>query len=161
MLTVKSLETELAIVKNQIGQIGHLFSKLEITWEKITNVSTNVSQILAVHERRLHETDLQFESVKNRMEIGDGRVKEDIKDLHSRVTSTSREVEEKMSREIEKVLHAIQDLKTHMLEKDNKLEERIETLERWRWIMVGILIAAGAFLPEIRNFLISFAWQNN
>jgi len=62
-----------------------------------------------------------------------------------------------MTREIEKVLHAIQDLKTHMLEKDNKLEERIETLERWRWIMVGILIAAGAFLPEIRNFLISFA----
>ena len=157
MLTVKSLETELAIVKNEIGQIGHLFSKLEITLEKITNVSTNVSQILAVHERRLHETDLQFESVKNRMEIGDARVKEDIKDLHSRVTSTSREVEEKMSREIEKVLHAIQDLKTHMLEKDNKLEERIETLERWRWIMVGILIAAGAFLPEIRNFLISFA----
>ena len=157
MLTVKSLETELAIVKNEIGQIGHLFSKLEITLEKITNVSTNVSQILAVHERRLHETDLQFESVKNRMEIGDGRVKEDIKDLHSRVTSTSREVEEKMSREIEKVLHAIQDLKTHMLEKDTKLEERIETLERWRWIMVGILIAAGAFLPEIRNFLISFA----
>ena len=157
MLTVKSLETELAIVKNEIGQIGHLFSKLEITLEKITNASTNVSQILAVHERRLHETDLQFESVKNRMEIGDGRVKEDIKDLHSRITSTSREVEEKMSREIEKVLHAIQDLKTHMLEKDNKLEERIETLERWRWIMVGILIAAGAFLPEIRNFLISFA----
>ena len=157
MLTVKSLETELAIVKNEIGQIGHLFSKLEITLEKITNVSTNVSQILAVHERRLHEADLQFESVKNRMEIGDGRVKEDIKDLHSRVTSTSREVEEKMSRGIEKVLHAIQDLKTHMLEKDTKLEERIETLERWRWIMVGILIAAGVFLPEIRNFLISFA----
>ena len=157
MLTVKSLETELAIVKNEIGQIGHLFSKLEITLEKITNVSTNVSQILAVHERRLHETDLQFESVKNRMEIGDGRVKEDIKDLHSRVTSTSREVEEKMTREIEKVLHAIQDLKTHMLEKNTKLEERIETLERWRWIMVGILIAAGVFLPEIRNFLISFA----
>jgi predicted nucleic acid-binding Zn-ribbon protein len=157
MPTVKSLETELAIVKNEIGQIAHLFSKLEITLEKITNVSTNVSQILAVHERRLQENDLQFESVKNRMEISDGRVKEDIKDLHSRVTSTSREVEEKMSKEIDKVLDAIQDLKTHMLEKDNKLEERIETLERWRWIMVGILIAAGIFLPEIRNFLTSFA----
>jgi predicted nucleic acid-binding Zn-ribbon protein len=157
MSTVKSLETELAIVKNEIGQIAHLFSKLEITLEKITNVSTNVSQILAVHERRLQENDLQFESVKNRMEINDGRVKDDIKDLHSRVTSTSREVEEKMSKEIDKVLHAIQDLKIHMLEKDNKLEERIETLERWRWIMVGILIAAGIFLPEIRNFLTSFA----
>jgi predicted nucleic acid-binding Zn-ribbon protein len=157
MSTVKSLETELAIVKNEIGQIAHLFSKLEITLEKITNVSTNVSQILAVHERRLQENDLQFESVKNRMEISDGRVKEDIKDLHSRVTSTSREVEEKMSKEIDKVLDAIQDLKTHMLEKDNKLEERIETLERWRWIMVGILMAAGIFLPEIRNFLTSFA----
>jgi|LakMenEpi03Aug12_release.lakeMendotaPanAssembly.Ray.scaffolds.fasta_scaffold128144_4 predicted nucleic acid-binding Zn-ribbon protein len=157
MSTVKSLETELAIVKNEIGQIAHLFSKLEITLEKITNVSTNVSQILAVHERRLQENDLQFESVKNRMEISDGRVKDDIKDLHSRVTSTSREVEEKMSKEIDKVLHAIQDLKIHMLEKDNKLEERIETLERWRWIMVGILIAAGIFLPEIRNFLTSFA----
>lgn len=157
MPTVKSLETELAIVKNEIGQIAHLFSKLEITLEKITSVSTNVSQILAVHERRLQENDLQFESVKNRMEISDGRVKDDIKDLHSRVTSTSREVEEKMSKEIDKVLHAIQDLKIHMLEKDNKLEERIETLERWRWIMVGILIAAGIFLPEIRNFLTSFA----
>ena len=114
MSTVKSLETELAIVKNEIGQIAHLFSKLEITLEKITNVSTNVSQILAVHERRLQENDLQFESVKNRMEISDGRVKDDIKDLHSRVTSTSREVEEKMSMEIDKVFPAIQDLKKHM-----------------------------------------------
>lgn len=157
MPTVKSLETELAIVKNEMGQIGHLFSKLEVTLEKITNVSTNLSQILAVHERRLHETDVQFESVRNRMEISDDRVKDDIKDLHSRVTSTSKEVEEKMSKEIDKVLLAIQDLKTHMLEKDNKLEERIETLERWRWIMVGILIAAGVFLPEIRDFLTFFS----
>ena len=50
MATVKSIDTELAVVKNEVGQMGQLFAKLEIALDKITDVSNNIGQILAVQK---------------------------------------------------------------------------------------------------------------
>ena len=52
MATVKSLETEVALVKNDVSQIGNLFEKLEVALDKITDVNNSISQMLAVHEQR-------------------------------------------------------------------------------------------------------------
>jgi hypothetical protein len=60
-----------------------------------------------------------------------------------------------MSKEIDKVLDAIKDLKEHIGQRQTSLEDRISQLEKWRWIILGVLIAAGAVLPEIRAFIMS------
>ena len=77
MATVKSIDTELAVVKNEVGQMGQLFAKLEIALDKITDVSNNIGQILAtrnlMHELRSIDNFMQGKgnsfSKKNRSDF--------------------------------------------------------------------------------------------
>jgi SMC interacting uncharacterized protein involved in chromosome segregation len=133
MATVKQVEAELTVVKHDVNQIGKLFVKLEATLDKLGTVCNNATQILAVHEQRLSEGERTFNNIQQDM----------------------AELEEKMSKDIDKVLEAIKDLKVHIGTKHDKLEDRIENLEKWRWIIMGALVAGGMFLPEIRNLLMS------
>ena len=146
MATVKSLDTQLAVVKNEVTQMGQLFTKLEIALDKITDVSNNIGQILAVHERRLEEGEHHFDELKTDMHHAEEKFDDEIKDLHSRLTTNSREIETKMTNEIDKVLDAIKDLKSHMVDKHNQLEVRLAALERWRWILLGAFAVGGALL---------------
>ena len=104
MPTVKTLETEVALVRQDVSQIGQLFSKLETALDKITDVSNNIGQILAVHEQRLQEGEKEFEALKTEMNNAENKFDDEVKDLHSRLTSNTREIENKMSKEIDKVL---------------------------------------------------------
>ena len=146
MATVKSIETELAVVKNEVSQMGQLFTKLEIALDKITDVSNNIGQILAVHERRLVDGEQDFDLLRKEIDNADDKFNDEVKDLHSRLTTNSREIESKMSNEIDKVLDAIKDLKSHMVNKHDALEERLVALERWRWILVGAIMVGGLLL---------------
>ena len=153
MPTVKTLETEVALVKQDVSQIGQLFSKLETALDKITDVSNNISQILAVHEQRLQDGEKEFETLRSDMNNAEDKFDNEVKDLHSRLTSNTREIENKMSKEIDKVLDSIKDLKDHLIDKNDKIEQRLTALERWRWILVGAMFVAVIFLPELPNIL--------
>jgi chromosome segregation ATPase len=153
MSTVKTLETEVALVRQDVSQIGQLFSKLETALDKITDVSNNIGQILAVHEQRLHDGEKEFEALKADMNTAEDKFDNEVKDLHSRLTSNTREIENKMSKEIDKVLDSIKDLKDHLINKNDKIEERLTALERWRWILVGAVFVAAVLIPEMPNLL--------
>tara|TARA_X000001382_G_scaffold128702_2_gene119021 strand:+ start:677 stop:1150 length:474 start_codon:yes stop_codon:yes gene_type:complete len=150
--TVKSLDTELAVVKNELSQMGQLFSKLEIALDKMTDVSNNIGQLLAVHERRLEDGEQEFQHMKQDMEQAEKKFDSEVKELHSRLTTNTRELETKMTNEVDKVLEAIKDLKSHMVEKHDNLEERLNSLERWRWILLGAFAVGGLLLGNGIDF---------
>ena len=152
MTTVKSLETEVALVKNDVSQIGNLFEKLEVALDKITDVNNNISQILAVHEQRLSDGDKEFREMKQDLNVAENKFDNEVKELHSRLTTNTRELESKMSDEIDKVLDAIKDLKSHMMDNQEKLDERITSLEKWRWIILGAFVAGGVLVGNDVSF---------
>ena len=156
MPTVKSLETEVALVRQDVSQIGQLFSKLETALDKITDVSNNISQILAVHEQRLQDGEKEFEMLRSDMNNAENKFDDEVKDLHSRLTSNTREIESKMSKEIDKVLDSIKDLKEHLINKNDKIEERLTALERWRWILVGAVLVGAMIVPELPSLFSIF-----
>ena len=156
MPTVKTLETEVALVKQDVSQIGQLFSKLETALDKITDVSNNIGQILAVHEQRLHDGEKEFEALKADMNTAEDKFDNEVKDLHSRLTSNTREIESKMSKEIDKVLDSIKDLKDHLIDKNDKIENRLAALERWRWILVGAMLVGAMIVPELPSLSVFF-----
>ena len=157
MATVKSLETEIAVIKNDVNQIGQLFSKLETALDKITDVSNNIGQILAVHEQRLKDGEVHFDELRKDMDNAEDKFDNEVKDLHSRLTTNTREIEQKMSNEVDKVLEAIKDLKSHMVDKHDKLETRLAALERWRWILLGAFIAGAILVGNGVTFKSLFA----
>jgi small-conductance mechanosensitive channel len=149
----KSLETEVALIKHDVNQIGSLFVKLETALEKIGDVSQNIGQMLAVHESRLNYADEKQEEVLIALERAKKETDNDIKELHSRMTTTTRELKQEMSKDIDKVLDSIKDLKAHVVNKTERLENRISALERWRYILLGAITLAAFVVPAIISFL--------
>ena len=77
-------DREIATIKADVAAMGHLFQKLDDAIDKIGNASANISAILAVHDERIDNAEKLV--TERRKESADA-----VKELHSRITTTSRE----------------------------------------------------------------------
>ena len=142
-----SVETEIALVKNELSQMANLFLKLETALDKISEVSNNIGQMLAVHDQRINSAEDYADELKESIEMHRKEHQADIKELHSRLTSATRDLKNEMSQDVNKVLEEITALRKDLVERMNQQDERITSLEKWRWLLVGGIVLAGAFVP--------------
>lgn len=140
-------ETEIALVKNDLGTMQNLFIKFEATLDKISEISVNVAQMLAVHEERISQGEDDTAKVNDLIERSRVKAEEDSREIHSRMTTSNRELRAEMSKDLDRVISAIEDLKKLINEKDSALEKRITALERWRWVLIGGMTLAAVFAP--------------
>lgn len=101
-------------------------------------------------QERIAKLEAQVEAMKD--DVKEMRV--DIKDLHSRVTTQTREIVEKMDdmqTRLEHRMNAQAELSKQQHEsiqneirKDVKIiSDRVDVLERWRWMIVGGAVVLG------------------
>ena len=118
------INTEVALLKKEVSDIKVIFSRLDVAIEKITDVSSCVNRMLAVHEEKIANA----EEAQSRANT---EFTHDINELHSRVTSNYKE----------QALH-IQQLQ-------NDLNGRVGILEKWRWLIIGGAIVVGFALQKM------------
>ena len=100
---------------------------------------------------RIAKLEAQVEGIKEDV----AAVKQDIKELHSRITTTTREITDHIDRKIDDLAKSDADQHTAMSKKIDSMKDRIDLLERWKWMIVGGAIALGYALSHI-NLLDKF-----
>jgi ABC-type transporter Mla subunit MlaD len=155
-----SLETQVAVVEQEINSTRDIVDRLNNAIEKITNVTTDIGKILAVHDQRLDRGEKATNDVFDLLEKRRQEMNEDIKELHSRITTTTRELSTEISDVRKCIVDGIDDLKKELKEdqkfhndKQGKLEERIDSLERWRYMLVGGGIVGGFILNKLLSVI--------
>ena len=129
------INTEVALLKKEVSDIKVIFSRLDVAIEKITDVSTCVNRMLAVHEEKIANA----EEAQSRANT---EFTHDIKELHSRVTSNYKELTEMITMQ-----HKEQAL--HIQQLQNDLNGRVGILEKWRWLIIGGAIVVGFALQKM------------
>jgi len=133
---------EIATIKADIASLGHMLGKLDNTLDKIGEASSVIAATIAVHEERLNTSE------KDRMERRKAS-DEVVKELHSRITTASRETADSLKDHNEKILLAIEALRMHIDKEQDHMEKRIDQLEKWKWVLLGALIAGSALFPNM------------
>lgn len=144
-----ALEVELEVLKSVVN-------KLDSSLEKISEVSNSIARLLAVHDERLDSIEKH----------GDKR-EEEIKDLHSRITTQTKEIVDKledMEKRIEErirqtsenssIQHA--NMQNSVNNEIKKIDSRIRELEKWRWYILGGAAALATLLSNssiLKNLL--------
>ena len=161
---MENMETEFRLLKQDVERITIFSEKLDAAIEKMGDVSNNIARMLAVHEERLNKQDHIDEELFGLLEKRRGEMQNDIKDLHSRISTVSRELSSDISDVEQRIMSAMtygmtdlkkcitQDYKV-LLDERKDLEKRISDLERWRWIVLGGSITFAAFANQIIEFL--------
>ena len=129
------INTEVALLKKEVSDIKVIFSRLDVAIEKITDVSTCVNRMLAVHEEKI--ANAEEAQLRANTEFT-----HDIKELHSRVTSNYKELTEMIT-----LQHKEQAL--HIQQLQNDLNGRVGILEKWRWLIIGGAIVVGFALQKM------------
>ena len=153
---MESLETKVAVIEHDLKQIQVVFSRLDLAIEKIGDVSNCINKMLAVHDTKLDAQETVNEDIYRSLEVHRQETKESNAELHSRITTTTRELESKIQSTEDKMLAAIKDLKSSVDKEEEKHIKRIDKLEKTKYIMIGGGIVLGAIITKILPMLMKF-----
>lgn len=153
---MESLETKVAVIEHDLKQIQIVFSRLDLAIEKIGDVSNCINKMLAVHDTKLNAQETVNEDIYRSLEVHRQETKESNAELHSRITTTTRELETKIQSTEDKMLAAIKDLKSSVDREEEKHIKRIDKLEKTKYIMIGGGIVLGAIITKILPMLMKF-----
>ena len=150
MATVKSLETEVELLKREVTDMKQIHIRLDSAIEKIADVSSSLHTIMAVHEEKLIRQEEALE--ENEKEF-----RESVQELHSRITTNAKETSQHMSEVERRLVDAMSQHSQQSTEQIMRLREEIQTrvgvLEKWRYLIIGASIVIGFALTEILPIL--------
>ena len=104
-------------------ELDALMSKLDDTSSKLNTLSDNISRLLAGQETH---------------KINDNEVRDELKILHTRIG----DLHDKCSEMIDKT-------ETRISSDISLLYKKVDSLEKWRWITIGVATALTFFIGHI------------
>jgi hypothetical protein len=128
-MAVTDIELDVEILKKEVNDMKVIHGRLDTAITKITDVSNCINRMLAVHEEKIS----QQEDVQLRHYI---EFYNDVRELHSRITSSQKELTTLMTKQHYEAESEIRRLTEHVT-------NRIGVLERWKYLIIGGSIVLG------------------
>jgi DNA repair ATPase RecN len=148
---LKELETEVNSLQKDMAQIGVLVDRLDITIEKLTEVSTTVSRLLAVQENRLENQEKISDKIQASLENHRTETNRTVKEIYDKIQDVETDLLKDMDSNQDKVIKKIEELKSEANIQHQEMSDRMTRLERWMWILVGGGIVLGVIAQNM-NF---------
>ena len=129
---VVELKVDVEVLKNQILTITQLCGKMDSVIEKLVdNHDRMVNQIYTDMEKRKADTNA------------------DIKELHSRITTISREVADKVELTERRIMDEIKSLREDIAEHNKKEDDDLKAIKQWKWMVVGGVIVLAWLISNV------------
>lgn len=142
---LSSIEIRVALLEQTSVQLNVLFSKLDTTIEKLTDVSSSIRELVAAHETKIKQIDV---------------LAEEIHEVESSIYKEIEKINDQIGKEIvlikeeEKVQHMVLNNKLDSI--TTSFNKRLSWFERARWLIIGAAAVVGFFLSRIdsiHNFM--------
>ena len=137
------VEMKVGLLEKDVQQTDRLCEKLSESINKLQEVNANILRMITIHEQR-HEQHEKAES----------EVKDDIKEVHSRITTVNREIHERIDeveRHISERIDALRsDLIQHKKEEGgNVVGDTLKEIDKYKWMILGAAIAIGWIIGNV------------
>ena len=141
-----SVETEIALLKKEVGDMKQIHVRLDAAIEKIADVSTSLHTIMAVHEEKLISQEEALDEQERKLQ-------DNIMELHSRITTNAKETHAAMGEMERRLLEQMnahsQKEEEHFRKMREELNNRVGILEKWRWLIIGGSIVIGFIVQKV------------
>ena len=130
-----NVETEIELLKREVSDMKQIHVRLDTAIEKIADVSSSLHTVIAVHEEKLARQE-------ETLDENEKHFRDNIQDLHSRITTNAKETSQHMSEMEPRLLEELQTIRKEM-------SSRVGMLEKWKWVIVGGSIVAGFIIQKV------------
>ena len=146
MPDLEKIKTEIALLKKdaKTGELIH--QRLEIAIDKLSEIVISCKQMLAQQEQKLQKAEQTDDDIFITLESRRKEWDNDLKELHSRISTQARDLRESQYQSENKLLNEIRAVRT-------QLSERVGVLEKWRWLIIGGSIIIGLMMSNPDSML--------
>ena len=132
--------TQIELLKKEVSDMKGIYQRLDTAIVKIGDVSNSINRMLAVHEEKIsQQEEIHIRDAQN--------FANDVKELHSRITTSTKEMTELMTKQ-----HTEAEAEIRRLRED--VTNRVGVLERWKYLIIGGAIVVGfALNAYMRHFM--------
>jgi chromosome segregation ATPase len=127
------IKVQLESLRKDIENANSIQGRLDTAIDKLTDVSTSIKSMLAVHEEKIQRQEQIDEVIFNK-----------LKDRADEIDNVYRDLQREINQVEKRVLVEIKSLR-------NDIGGRVGVLEKWRWLIIGGAIVIGWVLSK--NFL--------
>ena len=142
---MSELETEVRLLKKELEDQAKIHDRLDIAIEKLTDVSNSINRMLAVHEEKIARQEEALYDAEQQIEVRRNELLGKIDELHSRITTNSKEIMAAAQQ-----AHLEQNKEIQKIQRE--IEQRVGVLERWRHVIMGGSIVIGFLLHKFIDF---------
>ena len=146
MSDISEIKTQIALLEQDAKSAEQIHNKLEVAIEKLTEITISLKGMLVQQETKLAKAEETDNDIFVTMESRQLKWDNDLKELHSRITTNSRELREHQVQSESKMLYELRNLR-------QQLDNRVAVLEKWRWIIVGGSIIIGLLVSNPDSML--------
>ena len=126
------LKVDVEVLKNQVLTITQLCGKMDSVIEKLVdNHDRMVNQIYNDMEKRKADTNA------------------DIKEIHSRITTISREVADKVELTERRIMEEIKSLREEIEKHNRKEDDDLKKILQWKWMVAGGVIVLAWVISNV------------
>ena len=122
------LKVQIEGLKKDVENVSNLNGRLDLAIEKLTDVSTSIKQMLAVHEEKI-----------SRQEQIDEIIFDKLKERAGEIDTVHRELSKEIQQVEKRLLLEIKQLKLD-------IGGRVGILEKYKWLVLGGAIVIGWIL---------------
>ena len=138
---LNEIQTKIALLEKDAKTGEQIHRRLEIAIDKLSDCAISLKGMLAQQEQKLAKAEQTDDDIFITLESRRKEWDNDLKELHSRITTNSRELREHQVRSEQTMLNELRAMKT-------QLSERVGVLEKWRWLIIGGSIIIGLMMSN-------------
>lgn len=146
---VKRLSEHVSSLQQDMAQVGSLVDRLDVTIEKLTEVSSTVSQLLAVQGNRLEFQEKIQEKLQDLVEKRRQETDTALKDVYNRIEKVEKDLQIDLDESQIAVIGEIKNLRADGQTQHKEMNDRIGRLEKWMWTLGGVAIVIATFFNKI------------
>jgi len=141
---INNLKLDVELLKRDVEQFDTICDRITASIEKLQEANQNLVKMISLHEQR-HD---QHEKIEEDLD-------DDVKDLHSRITTLNREIHDRIAQVEHHITQRIDELRSDLMK--HKQEDRNPfvkwaDIDKVKWFLIGVVLAIGFLLGKIDIF---------
>ncbi len=149
---MSELEIEVKLIKNELNSQKKIYGRLDVAIEKLSDVSNSIHRMLAVHEEKLTRQEEAIFEAEQQIENRRTELTAKIDELHSRITTNTKDIIQLVSDQHLKCTADIQKIHDEIRTEVLAVNNRMGVLEKWRHVLIGGSIVVGFILHKFIDF---------
>lgn len=134
----KQAQLDIYKLKADLDRVDGLIDRIDTTIEKLTEVSTSISQVLAVQTNRMEYLEKKAEMLSK-----------GVFDSDKQMIVFDKEIHKDMEANQIALLTEMKSIRDETQRKLDRLDSKLEFVERWMWVVSGGAAVVGFILSKI------------